>query len=77
VLDALGATESLDRTNINAWEDVEVRRAIEETGRRKLIIAALWTEACLLFPALDVMQRLTSLPSVRANAQANLTSLVV
>jgi nicotinamidase-related amidase len=56
VLEAVGAIEPLDRTTINSWEDVDVRRAIEATGRRKLIIAALWTEACLLFPALDVMR---------------------
>lgn len=56
VADALGDVHQLDRTTINSWEDVEVRRAIEATGRRKLIIAALWTEACLLFPAEDVMR---------------------
>ncbi|HZR02845.1 MAG TPA: hydrolase [Burkholderiales bacterium] len=44
-----------DRTSINAWEDVEFRTAVEATGRRKLIIAALWTEACLTFPALDAL----------------------
>jgi len=45
-----------DRTSINAWEDVEFRAAVKATGRRKLIIAALWTEACLTFPALDAMR---------------------
>jgi nicotinamidase-related amidase len=45
-----------DRTSINAWEDVEFRAAVEATGRRKLIIAALWTEACLAFPALDALR---------------------
>ena len=39
-----------DRTTINAWEDVEFRQAVEATGRKKLVIAALWTEACLTFP---------------------------
>jgi len=53
--EALGDVPSLDRTTINSWEDVEVRAAIEATGRRKLILCALWTEACLLFPSLDVM----------------------
>jgi nicotinamidase-related amidase len=48
--------EPLDRTTINAWEDVECRKAIEATRRRKLIIAALWTETCLLFPSLDAMR---------------------
>ena len=29
------------------------REAVEATGRRKLLIATLWTEVCLVFPALD------------------------
>ena len=45
-----------DRTSINAWEDVEFREAVEATGRKKLIMTALWTEACLTFPALDAME---------------------
>jgi nicotinamidase-related amidase len=44
-----------DRTSINAWEDIEFRKAVEATGRKKLIMTALWTEACLTFPALDAM----------------------
>jgi nicotinamidase-related amidase len=45
-----------DRTSINAWEDVEFRRAVQATGRKKLVMTALWTEACLTFPALDAMR---------------------
>src|SRR5664279_3124050 len=45
-----------DRTSINAWEDIEFRKAVEATGRKKLIMTALWTEACLTFPALDAMR---------------------
>jgi len=55
-LEVLGDAASLDRTTINAWEDVEFRKAVEATGRKKLIVAALWTEACLLFPSLDAMR---------------------
>src|ERR1700704_2278191 len=47
---------SYDRTTINAWEDTEFLDAVKATKRRKLIIAALWTEACLLFPALDALK---------------------
>jgi nicotinamidase-related amidase len=46
----------LDRTAINSWEDIEFRLAVEATGRRKLIMLALWTEVCLAFPALDAMR---------------------
>ena len=52
----LESLPTYDRTSINAWEDVEFRAAVEATGRRKLIIAALWTEACLTFPALDALK---------------------
>jgi nicotinamidase-related amidase len=46
----------IDRTQINAWEDVEFRQAVEATGRKKLIMTALWTEVCLAFPSLDALR---------------------
>jgi nicotinamidase-related amidase len=46
----------IDRTQINAWEDIEFRQAVEATGRKKLIMTALWTEVCLAFPALDALR---------------------
>ena len=51
----LGDIPEIDRTAINAWEDKEFREAVAATGRRKIIMAALWTEACLTFPAIDLM----------------------
>jgi nicotinamidase-related amidase len=45
-----------DRTTINSWEDVEFVKAVKDTGRKKLIMTALWTEACLTFPALDALR---------------------
>lgn len=47
---------SIDRTTINSWEDAEFLKAVKATGRKKLIMAALWTEACLIFPALDALK---------------------
>jgi nicotinamidase-related amidase len=47
---------SYDRTQINAWEDAEFVAAVKATGRRKLLMGALWTEACLLFPTLDAIK---------------------
>jgi len=52
----LSDQKELDRTTINAWEDKEFLDAVEATGRKKLIICALWTEACLIFPSLDAMK---------------------
>ena len=52
----LSDEEEIDRTTINAWEDKEFLEAVEATGRKKLIISALWTEACLIFPSLDALR---------------------
>jgi nicotinamidase-related amidase len=46
----------IDRTSTNAWEDGEFLAAVRETGRRKLIMCALWTEICMAFPTLDAMR---------------------
>jgi nicotinamidase-related amidase len=54
--EALPGVEAIDRTSINAWEDADFKNAVEATGRKKLIMAALWTEVCLAFPALDAMR---------------------
>lgn len=54
--DALSDIESLDRTTINAWEDAEFVAAVKATRRKKLIMTALWTEACLTFPTLDALR---------------------
>ncbi len=54
--EVLRGVKSFDRTTINAWEDVEFHQGVLATGRKKLIMTALWTEACLTFPALDAMR---------------------
>jgi len=52
----LGEDKPLDRTTTNSWEDVEFVQAVHATGRRKLIICALWTEICMAFTALDALR---------------------
>lgn len=56
LMEVLGKYPTYDRTTINSWEDVEFKQAVKATGRKKLVMAALWTEACLTFPALDAMR---------------------
>ena len=53
---ALPGVPEIDRTTLNSWEDPEFRAAVEATGRRKLIIAGLWTEICVAFPVLDALK---------------------
>src|SRR5712691_9441137 len=43
----------IDRSFINSWEDRRVVDAVKKTGRKKLIMAALWTEICLAMPAIQ------------------------
>ncbi|HET9832232.1 MAG TPA: hydrolase [Vicinamibacterales bacterium] len=54
--DVLPDAVEIDRTSINAWEDREFLDAVKATRRKKLMIAGLWTEACLTFPALDAIR---------------------
>jgi nicotinamidase-related amidase len=52
----LAGDKPLDRTTTNSWEDIEFVQAVHATGRRKLIICALWTEICMAFTALDALR---------------------
>lgn len=51
----LPGVAEIDRTGVNSWEDADFRAAIEATGRRKIVMAGLWTEVCLAFPTLDML----------------------
>jgi nicotinamidase-related amidase len=44
----------IDRTFINCWEDENLKNAVKQTGKKNIVIAGLWTEACVLFPALTM-----------------------
>lgn len=43
----------INRTYINTWQDPRVVDAVKATGRKQLVIAALWTEICLAMPAIQ------------------------
>jgi Isochorismatase family len=45
----LADDKPLDRTTVNSWEDIEFVQAVHATGRRELVICALWTEVCMAF----------------------------
>lgn len=54
--DELPGVVAIDRTGVNCWEDTDFRAAVEYTGRKKIVMAGLWTEVCLAFPTLDMMR---------------------
>lgn len=52
----IAEAHEFDRSSMDAWEDETVRKAIEQTGRKKLVFCALWTEVCLAFPVLRAQE---------------------
>ncbi len=53
--DVFPEQKPINRTFINAWEDSRVVEAVKKTGRKKLIMAALWTEICLAMPVIQAL----------------------
>lgn len=51
--DALPGIENIERSIINAWEDPKIKQAIKQTGRQKILFAALTTHVCLAFPSIS------------------------
>ncbi len=51
--DVFPEQKPIDRTFINTWEDRSVVDVVKKTGRKQLVLAALWTEVCLAMPAIQ------------------------
>ena len=45
----------LDRTTMNTWEDEKAHAAIVAKGKKKIVLAGLWTEVCIVGPALSAL----------------------
>jgi nicotinamidase-related amidase len=55
-LDDKVVSNRIERTTVNAWEDERVVDWVLSTGRRRLVLAGLWTEICVAFPALSAIE---------------------
>ena len=55
LIEALPGVEIIDRSSVNAFDDVRVAGAIEATGRKKLIFAGISLEVCAAFPAITAI----------------------
>ncbi|HEY3048391.1 MAG TPA: hydrolase [Polaromonas sp.] len=55
LLAVLPNNKIFERTSMNTWDDAAVKAELKKFGRKKLVLAALWTEVCLNFPALEAM----------------------
>jgi nicotinamidase-related amidase len=57
LVDALPGVKIIDRSSVNAYDDERVAKAIEATGRKKLIFAGISLEVCAAFPAMTAVAR--------------------
>jgi nicotinamidase-related amidase len=45
----------IERTSMNSWDDKNFVAAIEKTGRKKIVLAGLWTETCVTLPTVQAI----------------------
>ncbi|EYF03242.1 hydrolase [Chondromyces apiculatus] len=53
--DVFPEQKPIDRTTINTWEDQRCVDWVKKSGRKKVVMAALWTEICLAFPVIHAL----------------------
>jgi nicotinamidase-related amidase len=74
LIDALPGVQIIDRSTVNAFDDARVARAIEATGRKKLIFAGISLEVCAALPAITAIGKgLDSYVAVDASGTFNET----
>ena len=56
LLEIFPSQAPIERSSLNAWDCKELVAAVKKTGRRNFLIAALWSEACLAFPAVQMLE---------------------
>jgi nicotinamidase-related amidase len=45
----------IERSSMNSWDDASFVAAVEKTGRRKIVVAGLWTETCVALPTIQMI----------------------
>ena len=46
LLDVFPGQDILERTSMNSWDAQKVRDALKANGKKKVVVAGLWTEVC-------------------------------
>lgn len=57
VTDAFPGQEMIDRTTMNCWEDANVVGVVNAIGRKRIVLAGLWTSVCIVGPALSAIEQ--------------------
>ena len=57
IKEAFPGAEITDRTSMNTWEDENVIRRINGIGKKRIVLAGLWTSVCIVGPALSALDQ--------------------
>lgn len=55
LLELFPGQTAIERSTMNSWDSHEFVGAVKKIGRKNLVIAALWSEVCLVMPALQAL----------------------
>jgi nicotinamidase-related amidase len=55
LLAALGNPAPIERSSMNSWDDKNFVAAVQKTGRKKIVLAGLWTETCVALPTVQAI----------------------
>lgn len=54
---AFPKTKFFDRTSMNCWEDKAVNDEVNRIGKRRIVLAGLWTSVCIVGPAISALDQ--------------------
>jgi nicotinamidase-related amidase len=55
LMDVFPGQQPIERTSMNSWDDPVFKETVQAAGRKNIIIAGLWTEVCVTWPALNMI----------------------
>jgi nicotinamidase-related amidase len=55
LMDVFPGRQPIERTSMNSWDDPAFREAVKATGKKNIIMAGLWTEVCVTWPTINML----------------------
>ena len=46
----------IERTGMNSWDSEEFKKAVIAAGKKNIIVSGLWTEVCVCWPVLSLLE---------------------
>jgi nicotinamidase-related amidase len=57
ITDAFPGVTPIDRTSMNTWEDARIAERVNALGKKRVVLAGLWTSVCIVGPALSALDQ--------------------